>query len=366
MAVAVPAAAAAPRLKPVDLAALPGFAADDHGAAFDAFLVSCRSIAAAEPPLRAGLAPSPALVAVCRAALRAEPAAASAFFTDHFQAFALEDDGFLTGYYEPQVDGALTPEPGFATPLLARPHDLITLADGETFEGLAAAGRGPDGGLFAYPDRAAIDAGALGARARPLVYVRDPIEAFMIHVQGSARVRLADGRVLRLTYAGRNGRPYSSIGKALVDQGGMPLADMTLARLKQWVRDHGQGPGEAGRALIERNQSYIFFKREDAVDPALGPIGGAGAPLTPLRSIAIDRTVWAYGLPFFVDAALPWREAGRAEPFQRVMIAQDTGTAIVGPARVDLFFGSGDAAGARAGDIRHTGKVYVLLPKAAL
>jgi len=180
-------------------------------------------------------------------------------------------------------------------------------------------------------------------------------------VQGSARVRLADGRMLRLTYAGRNGWPYTSIGRALVEDGKIPAAEMSLARLKEWIRQNGQEVGQPGRALMQRNRSYVFFASEETSGDAPGPTGAQGVSLSPWRSIAVDRAIWAYGLPFWIDAQLPWHQP-TPTPFRHLTIAQDTGTAIVGPKRADIFVGSGDLAGRIAGDFRHHGEMLVLLP----
>src|SRR5262249_39588130 len=146
-------------------------------------------------------------------------------------------------------------------------------------------------------------------------WLRDGIEVFMVQVQGSARVRLDDGAELRLVYAGRNGRPYTSIGRILLAEGHMAEADMSLEGLKAWVRCAGQGAGEPGRHLMQRNESYVFF-RSEATQGEAGPIGGQGLPLTPLRSIAVDRSVWHYGLPFWIDAELPWT-GGAPKAFRR-------------------------------------------------
>ena len=167
--------------------------------------------------------------------------------------------------------------------------------------------------------------------------------------------------MLRLTYAGRNGHPYTSIGRLLAERGEVAPGAMSLDWLKGWLRAHGQNPGEAGRALMARNASYIFFSAGPLTGQD-GPTGGAGVPLTTLRSIAVDRSRWSYGLPFWIDAVLPWRGTNPSR-LRRLMIAQDTGSAIVGPARADLFFGSGPEAGHRAGDIRHRGRFVVLQPK---
>jgi membrane-bound lytic murein transglycosylase A len=251
----------------------------------------------------------------------------------------------------------------FQVPLLARPDDLVTIPQGETRPGLDAGLQGARrtaSGYEAYPDRAAIEDGALGARARPIVHLREPGEAFIIHVQGSARIRLPDGSAMRVAYAGRNGRPYTSIGRILVESGEIPLAEMSLERLMGWLRDH---PARA-RALMHRNQSYIFFREAEELAEADGPIGGAGVPLAPGRSLAVDRTLWSYGLPFWLDGALPLSEGGE-EPLRRLMIAQDTGSAIVGPARGDFFVGSGAEAGTVAGLLRHPTSFVVLKPRPA-
>jgi membrane-bound lytic murein transglycosylase A len=296
-----------------------------------------------------------------------DPDAAQArrFFEDRFEPHDVIPPGgrgFLTGYYEPEFPGSREPTPAFRVPLLARPEDLVTVPQGETLPGLdpgLQAGRRTAEGLRPYPDRAAIEEGALGPLARPVVYLREPGEAFIIHVQGSARIRLADGSAMRVAYAGRNGHPYTSIGRILVERGAIPLAEMSLERLMGWLRDH---PGPA-RDLMRTNRSYIFFREATELAPEDGPIGGAGVPLAPGRSLAVDRSLWSYGLPVWLEGALPL-SLDRTEPLRRLMVAQDTGSAIVGPARGDFFFGSGAAAGTRAGLLRHPVRVVVLLPKA--
>ncbi|HEY1943428.1 MAG TPA: MltA domain-containing protein [Roseiarcus sp.] len=358
-----------PRLEPVGFEDLAGFARDDASDAFAAFLVSARALCEGVRPTRAAREASPRLLAVAREALALEgagDAAARRFFVEHFQPFRVRSDvegaGFLTGYYEPLVKGSLHPTADFTAPILARPADLVSFALGAAPAALdptlAGAQRLPGGALRAYPDRAAIEA----AGGEATVWLEDEVEVFLAQVQGSARVELPDGRQVRLAYDGRNGQPYTSIGRLLIDAGEIPEPEMSLARLKRWLRDNGLKAGETGRALMQRNRSYVFFKLEEAFDPALGPTGGAGVPLTPLRSIAIDRSIWPYGTPFFIDAELPWRSAPPTA-FRRLMIAQDTGSAILGAARADIFFGGGEAAGARAGAIRHAGHFTVLLPR---
>ncbi len=363
-------------LDPVRFADLAGFAVDDCFAAFRTFLGSARALAEGARPTRPAVAASPALVALAREALSAEVADADAarrFFERRFQPFRVRAEGaggagFLTGYYEPRLAGSLTPSPEFSAPALARPDDLVTFAAGEaprSFEGLSGAQRLPGGALRPYPERAAIEAAAAAGEGRPILWLRDPVELFMAQVQGSARVELPDGRIVRLGYDGRNGQPYTSIGCLLIESGEIAQADMSLERLKSWLRAHGQTPGDRGRDLMQRNRSYVFFKLETVFDPAEGPTGGSGVALTALRSIAVDRTVWAYGTPFWLDADLPWR-GPEPDAFRRLTVAQDTGSAIVGAARADLYFGGGDEAGRRAGDIRHACRFTALLPTGEL
>ncbi len=332
---------------PASFTDLSGFATDDHLAAFRIFAATAAASLKGQKPLCGAKPADAALAAVFRAALAAEvgdDAAARDFFVTHFTPYRLQSEGggFVTGYYEPVVPGSLVETEQFTAPILARPDDL--------------ASRRP------YPDRAAIEAGAIAAHTRPLVWVEDPIEAFLIHVQGSARVILPDGEEIRLVYAGRNGQPYTSIGRLLIESGTIAPEAMSLAALKACVRAQGQKPGEPGRAVLQQNKSYIFFELVRGISGDSGPTGGAGLPLAALRAIAVDRTLWSYGLPFWLSGELPW-QSDVSSPFRRLMIAQDTGSAIIGAAPADIFFGSGPAAGARAGVIRHACDFVVLLPR---
>ncbi|MGB6177569.1 MAG: MltA domain-containing protein, partial [Methylocella sp.] len=316
-------------LSRLSFADLGDFGQDDHLEAFQVFARSCAAIAAKKSPLRKGVAASAALKTIARAALRQEvrePAQARRFFERHFRpcrvsaCAGVRGTGFLTGYYEPIVEGSSLRTPNFTAPVLGRPDNLHALAP--------------------YPDRAAIESGAIERHTAPIVWLRDRVEVFLAQVQGSARVRREDDSLLRLVYAGRNGHPYASIGRILIDTGEIVEADMSLAALKQWIRAHGQNPKDAGAVLMHRNKSYVFFSPHEECEPVRGPIGGQGISLTALRSIAVDRAIWTYGLPFWIAADLPWRGSSPS-PFRRLMIAQDTGSAIAGPARADIFFGSG-------------------------
>ncbi len=356
-------------LEPVDLAALPGWQADETKAAFDAFRRTCAA-PGPNPAQAAGVAGSATdLAAACAAAAAVVPARAKTFFQELFSAYRVvcpadgaepeRKTGFLTGYFEPQLEGSLTPSPAFKAAVLARPDDLVTLGPGETRPGLDPvfrAGRSGDAGFEPYPDRAAIEDGAIAGRTRPLLWLRDAVDLFVLQVQGSGRVRLSDGSAIRVLYDGKNGRPYTSIGKLLVAEGHLALNDLSLARWTAWLRAH---PDQA-RRLMRMNASYIFFRTEPVTDAGLGPPGAAGAPLSPGRSMAVDSGLWRYGLPFWLEGKLPGQPGSG-----HLVIAADTGSAILGPSRGDLYVGTGAAAGVAAGDLHTKPGFVVLLPKAA-
>lgn len=356
-------------LEPVAVSALPGFPGADPAAALDAFRRVCAAPAPAvpAPPTVAGSAPD--LAAACAAAAGTPPERAGAFFAERFDAYRVvrpaegqdpeRRTGFLTGYFEPELEGSLTPTPGYAAPVLARPDDLVSLAPGEVRPGLdpsLRAARAVGDRLEPYPDRAAIEDGALGPRARPLLWLRDRVDLLVLQVQGSGRVRLPDGSGVRVLYDGRNGRPYTAVAKLIVQEGHLPLDGLTLARWTAWMR---QNP-ETARRLIRANASYIFFRLAPVADSALGPQGAAGAPLSPGRSLAIDANLWRYGLPFWLEGRLP---GGTPPEAGRLVVAADTGSAIVGPARGDLYLGTGAEAGIAAGNLRDAVGFVVLLPK---
>jgi membrane-bound lytic murein transglycosylase A len=367
------------KLRPVSFKSLAGWSGQDFAAAFATFRTTCDAILRPGIPLRQGLKSPDLLIQACRKAA-AMPAAANAdqarsFFEKNFDGFevipnsaATPASGFVTGYYEPEVPGSLAKTANFTEPLLGLPANHVVRSEGLEFgsdfpKELTTAFKEPDGVYKPYPDREGIEQGKLGHLYRPVLWVRDGIEAFMIHVQGSARIRLQDGSVLRVKYAGRNGHPYTSIGRILVTRYNIPPAEMTMQHLKRWVRAAGQKSGDPGRKLMHENHSFIFFTIDRSLRENAGPVGGAGVSLTPFRSIAIDRKIWPYGLPYWIDADLPWRSTDKSAPFRRLVIGQDTGSAIIGAARADIFFGSGNRAGAMAGAIRHPARFHVLLPK---
>jgi membrane-bound lytic murein transglycosylase A len=342
---------------------LPGFPGPDPADALDAFRRVCLAQAPVPPQPKTVTGDPAALAEACEVAAGAVPDAA-AFFRTRFDAVRIERPGaerpgFLTGYFEPELAGSLDPSPDFPTPVLARPDDLVSLSPGETRPGLDPAFRAARAladGFAPYPDRAAIEDGALGVHARPILWLRDAVDLLVLQVQGSGRVRLPDGRSVRVLYDGRNGRPYTAVARLIVQEGHLPLEGLTLARWTGWLRDHP----EIARRLIRANASYIFFRLAEVADPLLGPPGAANAPLSPGRSLAVDSALWHYGLPFWLAGPLPGAKPGEAG---RLVIAADTGSAIIGPARGDLFVGTGAQAGIAAGNLRDAIGFVVLLPK---
>jgi membrane-bound lytic murein transglycosylase A len=343
------------------------WAVDDHLAAWRVFEKHCMVSRAGQQVLRSGAVPPAALDSVCAGARKASIKSAldaKLFFERWFVPYEIlptSGAGFLTGYYEPETEGSLVQTEEFRAPLLARPADLVTIPQGEVWPGIpaefAAARRDVSGQNSIYPSRAQIMRGDLGSLGTPVLWLRDDVEVFFMQVQGSGKVKLPNGDILRIAYNGRNGHPYSSIGRIVVREGLLPLEDATMDKLKAWLRAH---PVEAKR-IMEMNNSYVFFRVATELSEASGPIGGAGLPLTPWRSIAVDRTLWAYGLPIWLEVDLP--SGGKTEAFHKLTVAEDTGSAILGPARADLYHGSGSAAGSRAGILRHPARFVVFWPK---
>lgn len=367
-AVMPPPALAGARLDPVAYGALRGWAEDDAAAAFVTFLKSCAALGRvlpeagprSVPTLKAGLAQA------CAAARRLgpatpSPALARLFFEANFRPFRVVPDGgaqgFYTGYYEVETEGALTPSEVFSVPVHARPPDLVM--ESPTANS-GPVGRRVDGRLVPYFDRAAIEDGALAGQRLEIVFLKDPVDLFFMQIQGSGRVRLPDGRVLKLNYDGFNGHRYLPVGRLLIERGIVPRDEMSMDRIRAFM----EADPEAGRALRRENPSYVFFKALD-LPPEAGAMGAQGVPLTAGRSIAVDRHLHSYGSPVFVEADLPLSAPGSAEPFRHLTIAQDTGSAIRGPARADLYLGAGREAGSRAGRIRHPGGFTLLVPRLA-
>jgi len=351
-------------LEEVSFAELPGWDTDDHRAALVSFLRFCdKPESFGQNALLSGLNPD-ILEPLCREAAQSAAGsgiAARRFFESRFVPYRIAREGFVTGYFEPELSASREKTADFAFPLLGKPAGLETVTDSnrpDDWPDHLSHGRRVNGKLTEMPDRGAIMDGALDAEGLELVWLADPVDAFYIHVQGSARLRLADGSVMRVGYAGKTGHPYTGIARLLVKRGEGTPEDFTMAGTRAWLERHP----DKRDALFKENRSYIFFREVTEVRPEHGPVGGAGLALTAGRSLAVDPAHIPYGMPVFVGAR--FEDPVTRQPLQRLMMADDTGSAIKGPARGDIFVGSGEAAGAIAGEIRHKATFTLLLPRA--
>lgn len=306
----------------LDFETLDGWPEDNHRAALTAFLETCDQLDA------------PDWQPICRLAADAgtSDASAKAFFELMFKPVLIGNPPALfTGYYEPELDGSPIRTPRFAYPIYARPPEL---QDGQV-----------------YHDRASIESGALRGRGLEIAWLDDPVEAFFLQIQGSGRIRMTDGRVIRVGYAGRNGHAYRSVGKEMIARG-MRTPDQVSA---QDIRHYVRGNPTAGSALLNTNPSYVFFRKIGDLPADKGPIGAMGRSITAMRSVAIDPSFTPLGVPV-------WIEKTGDTPIRSLMVAQDTGGAIKGAQRADIFYGTGAAAGDAAGTIKDGGRMILLLP----
>lgn len=334
----------------IPLTALPGWEDDDHAAALAAFAKSFRELKRAFPDLR-----SP----------DGEPA--KRYFEETFVAQRVtgvdgSPQGLFTGYFEPVLAGSRRRHGAYQVPLLARPPDLVTLIDdslrASAGQALTHGRRLADGGVVAYPTRREIEQGRLDHMDLAFVYLADAVDAFFLHVQGSGLIELDDGSRVRVSYAAKNGRPYTSLGAELIRLGEIDTEAMTLEALAGWLR----ADRERGRRFMWRNESYIFFEEIGPADTAR-PLGVRGIELSAGRSLAVDASLHPIGIAMFVVIDnLPDMQNGMT-PFARLMVAQDVGSAIRGPVRGDIFFGTGLDAGGSAGRTRHKGSIFRLIPR---
>lgn len=368
---APPPAAEAPRLilSQARFADLPGWAEDAQNEAWPALRLSCERVMKRKPDTDLGVGGIAAnWTGVCAEALALEnpdAAMARAFIEDRFTPVMATSngaaEGLITGYYEPELLGALAPDATYATPLYRRPADLVQVDLGEFREelkGQRIAGRVQDGRLKPFEDRARIADGALGTQGLELAWVASPVDAFFLEIQGSGRVRMPDGSIMRVGFDGQNGHPYVALGKVMLEDGLLERGRVSMQSIKAWLNGH---PDQA-QALMNRNPSYVFFRD---LGPGPGPLGAQGVALTPGRSLAVDRKFYPMGLPIWLDTTLPSAAEGAEAPvFRRLMVAQDTGGAIRGPVRGDVFFGPGAEAERLAGAMKQQGRWWLLLPNA--
>ncbi len=347
--------------------ALPAWNDDNPAAAWPALLESCKTLTA-RPATR------PVWSGVCAAAATVDAGDAGAvrsFFEMHFTPWRVSgsdgsDSGLITGYYEPLLSGSYTRTATYATPLYAPPDDLLTVDLAELYpelKGKRVRGRLDGRRVVPYWTRADIDAGRVGAAARVLVWVTDPVDAFFLQVQGSGRIDLADGSVVRVGYADQNGQPYRSIARVLIDRGEMTVDQASMQSIREWGIEHP----DRIKGLLDENPSYVFFRilpppvpgsLEARID---GPTGSLGVPLLARRTIAVDPHAIPLGAPVWLATTRPLSAA----PLRRLVLAQDTGGAIRGPVRADFFWGFGDDAGREAGRMRQQGQLWLLWPRGA-
>ena len=372
--------------QPLNFRDLPDWAGDQHLVAFSCFLRSAALFTGDLGPKTRRLGVDGAALGTIFAAARAaadsiqDDLAARRFFESHFVPVEIADatapaaqyPGLLTAYYEPVVEGSLTPSQTFPVPLLRRPPDLVEIKTMDAAaEGSSALpsdwprdlrfGRNCAKGLVPYYDRSEIEGhegadGALAGRGLELVWLADRVEAFFIHIQGSACIRLQQGGTMRVSYDGKSGHAYTAIGKVLKDLGLLPSGAITMQTIKAWLRAHPDRQSD----ILHSNRSFIFFQEEMDLSPELGPRAAAGVQLTQGRSLAVDRLLHTFHTPVFVR----YRQDGRDQA--RLMIAQDTGSAIVGAHRGDFFSGSGDQAADQAGAFAAPCSFTLLLPRRQL
>lgn len=272
-------------------------------------------------------------------------------------------EGLFTGYYEPLVRGSRQKQGRYTVPLYRQPPDLVQVDLGEfrdSLKGQRIAGRVRDGRLRPYEDRGQIEAGALANKNLELVWLDDASDAFFLQVQGSGLVQLDSGAKTRVGFAAQNGHPYVAVGRVMIDRGTLTREDVSMQAIRAWLRANPTAAPE----LLRQNPSYVFFRELPAPKDDLdGPPGAQGVALVPGRSLAVDRSHFALGLPLWVAATRPAETAAEAVPFQRLMVAQDTGGAIRGAVRGDVFWGAGAQAENIAGRMKHPGRTWLLLPK---
>jgi membrane-bound lytic murein transglycosylase A len=354
---------------------LEGWQQDDHAAAFATFQASCEPLARRlrwlerkdrEPtdsrPMKK------ALMEVCARAMKVEKpdaAAAQAFFEENFLPVQVgplgEGTGLLTGYYEPIIEGSRFPSYEYTVPVYRTPPNIVAPgrrgADGG-FPNKGFVGRRVGNKVVPYHDRSEIEEGVLAGQDLEICWVKDAVDAFFMQIQGSARIKLDTGKTLRLNYAAHNGHPYTPVGRLLIQRNEVTKEQMSMDRIRQWMNKNPLG----GKNLRRENKSYVFM-RETGLADDVEPTGAQGVSLTAGRSIAVDRKLHVYGTPFYVSAELPIEGERARTPFRRLMVAQDTGSAIIGLARADIYFGAGDEAGTISGRIKQQGRFVMLVPR---
>ncbi len=360
------------RLKKTTFKKIDGWNGDRHDQVIEVLLRSCAKITKMPAERSLGqiggvagdwLQPCQAAAAVPKG----NTVLARSFFETHFRPFLATADGraegLFTGYFEMELKGSWLRKGPFTTPIYERPPELVdaNLADfKQELKGQRLSGKVIGGRFVPFDDRGEIESGALSGRGLEMMWVDSPIDAFFLHVQGSGRVIMDDGLIVRIGFAARNGHAYHSIGRELIKMGELTRERVSMQSIRAWLLDHPEKAAD----LMATNRSFIFFRVVDGALKSLGkeqgPIGAQGIPLTPGRSLAVDRRHIPLGVPIWLDTTDPLDPGA---PLRRLVIAQDTGSAIKGPVRGDLFWGFGTRAALKAGLMKQPGHYFLLLPR---
>lgn len=361
-----------PQLRAIDFADVEGWDTDDPRPVFEG-MRHCLNYLRQGKPYKTGalgLSAQDLIPLLEKAENLGQPqsaAAARVFFEETCVPFAICPDGiqtgFVTAFYEPEVEVSDRQESGYQYPFYNRPSDLVDVDETNRPAGMDpyyAFGRLTANGIEPYPDRKSIDQGYLEGQGLEIAWAKSKVDVFFAHVQGAARLRYPDGRIKRITYAAKAGHPFSPIGRLLIDRREIDAATVSMQTIRSWLNENPTKRDE----VLWHNRSYIFFREADVSDLGLGPIAAAKVPLIAGRSLAVDRLIHTFGFPFFIRSeSLTHLDDGL--PFARLMLALDTGSAIVGPTRGDIFTGSGFEAGEKAGTVRNNALFFILVPKQA-
>ncbi|WP_119169390.1 murein transglycosylase A [Algihabitans albus] len=352
--------------EPVDFADLPGWTEDSHAEALPPLRRSCDRLLRRDDTLSVGPDGLAGTVAdwrgPCEALALVDADYAPGFFQDWFRPFAVSepgddtpDEGLFTGYYEAELAASESPGDGYDYPILALPEDLVTVRLRDFRADLPPerlVGRVEGGSLVPYHDRTAIETGRLDGLAEPLLWAKDPVDLHILQIQGSGLATLPNGETLRIGFAGSNGQPFVGFGRVMLDRGLVEPGKGSMQDMRAWLKANPASATE----IMRENPRYIFFRRIEGE----GPIGALGVPLTPQRSLAIDPRLLPLGAPIWLATTRPGPDE---TPLRRLMVAQDTGSAIVGAVRGDFYWGTGEAALDEAGRMAERGRYWLLLPK---
>ncbi len=358
---------ASPALRAAGFDDLQGWSNADHAKAYRSLILSCDKILNTAKGFSATAkyaGKKSDWSDLCRYAMSRRSLSsiqARSFLETHFQPVSVDPDkpGLFTGYYEPEVAGSRSPSTDYPVAVYRKPANLVRFNKSQQKSTGLKYGRLVGGKPQPYLTRRQIESGGLAGEGLELVWLKSWADAFFMQVQGSGRVRLTDGKVMHLGFAAKTGLPYTAIGAVLIEWNEVSRADMSMQAIRAWMDDN---PDRA-RQLMWHNESFVFFQPITLPDRTLGPVGAHGVQLQAGHSLAIDRRYWAYGTPMWLETKLPEFDGEPVQDLHQLMIAQDTGSAIKGLLRGDIFFGAGRMAEMLAGNMQSTGRLFALLPR---